>query len=448
MNPVKIEILFNQILMTTNKVELRDSRGLLHCLNGPAVIDIPNNTIEFYWHGLLTKSIGKDPFDIASLPDGFTMHRDVLYHIKDGKLSGYKNGRAAFTADGQCYSVEHDSLISHYSHQTWLTWINDKCTVKFHPTECVKIDNCVIYYEYLSSKDMAAAQIYYHDRFNRVHNLRGPPMVHRNGRLEYEFGYVQRTVNPDGSPSKDEYIYNYTDTAHVEKSYLAEPLSLVNMKQFSAEFPDNQWSQAELDDKVRWFFKTQLTSKQKLDLIINRFLTEDDESKVWKDVHNDLMALLNGNHSLVGWFTNKLGFNKIFTFIQRWCHIAQEYQLSNPAQIRGLYTSVYNHFAQEVIDGMADLYEFMKAVPGADLHQLVDTLMKSKCEADVNWRLVIQACHLGGICFKYLKTVFNSRYTVRHKKSKRYIYNFLVAQLELDTAFDIRGKLLDMALSD
>lgn len=488
-------------MTTLTHFERHDTLGLLHRDNGPALVDVANNKTEYYWHGLLTKSVYGDPFDISKLPDGFTMFRDVLYHIKNGQLNDYKNGRAAFTKQGKCYSVRHGRLVALYHDRHWYDWNIRGMNTEHTNDDRIGIDNRNIYYEYLSSTDKITTtkheytnSIYFHDRFDRLHNVKGPAIIHVNGTLEYwEFGLWKQTVNPDGTirvpqginstttTTKDGLYCHYNNAGQLHdyedgrpavvgsgnkkwftndvltkeeiagKLYLVsdgvhteivEINALVNMTQFQAEYPGTELTQAELDNKVRMFLNTYLTPKQKLQAIANRFLKDADELQVWKEVHSELLNIMNSNYDLVTEFIQQLGFRKLSSFTSYWRYAVKA---PNSDKILKLRDDMYKHYTKQVVEGTMDLYGFMRILSGLPLNELVEDLIKDKCETNVNWRLVIQACHEDEITFDCLVRLFNLRY-FSEEKSNRYIYNFLVKRLELDCSFDVRGKLSDMML--
>ena len=187
--------------------ESRDDFGLLHAENGPALFDFANGVGEYYWHGLLIKSIGKVSFDIKDLKNGFNMFRTVLYFVRDGKLANYKNGRAVFTNNGGCYSVDDKGKLTGFYHgNCWRTFKHGKLDeTTYDLKNTTRNYNSLEYNSYMSSLDSTSIvkesnQCYgYYDKFGRLHNRSGPAIINLDGSLEWwENGLWLAGRNADG----------------------------------------------------------------------------------------------------------------------------------------------------------------------------------------------------------------------------------------------------------
>ncbi len=496
--------------MSNNKIETRDSLGFLHADNGPAVINIDNNIIEFYWHGLLLKSIGKSTFDIKDLKDGFNEHLGTLYYIKNGKLTSYTNGRCAFTADGGCYTIDRaGDLESVYFNKQWLTWIGNKpgrvaSEVDNHITNY----NKQIYDLHLCSLDKTSVKTYgdqnykYFDQFGRLHNRSGPAVIYSdNSREWWEHGLWMKTQGSDGKMCFSNYknlkpgtwlkqakdsskrlydmngnlvdsdtepvvkfengneqyykagklvkekiagkMYLVSDGVHTETNTINEQC-LVNLSIFQKEFGIN-WSQQDLDNKVRWFLRTQMPGKEKLQSIVDKFMQED-ELKVWREVHEDLLYILENNPEFIGEFVQKLGFRKVYTFIQYWFKVEQS-NLSEKVRCRvpELYARIYNKLSKQFVESEIGLDRFQTLLPGADLHQLLERMVMKTDD----WKLIMHVCRVAGnINFAYLADAFEKRCNKCH--SRKFVFNYILGEFYGDIAGQqqIRYLLQDMMLMD
>ena len=230
-------------------------------------------------------------------------------------------------------------------------------------------------------------------------------------------------------------MYSVSDGIHTE----IVNSCLVNMDVFKKEF-GVIWTQSDLDSKVRLFLKTQVHHKEQLKIISEKLKTYEDEIQAWREIHEDLLRILNDEYDLIAKFAQDLGFQKVFIFIQYWFHIEQLYiSEKTPCRVPDLYVNLYHNMAQGVVLNKITIERFKVMIPGCDLHKLLDALISGVDD----WKLIMTVCREAeNISFNYLVDAFRKRSGVNN--APRFVYNYIVDKLKNDSAFNIRDLLQDM----